>query len=213
MEDEAELLARAAEGLEPARNTAEPSPLRRYMREHYDALVALKAARGLSWPQLAVVLSKRGLTKTDGSPLDGNAVAVMAAQVRWERDPASRQKRKKVRRKGKAAPAMAAVAAPVPAPTPEPQPVLPRAVERRPREIEAALVQPPAPPRAVERKRFEIEPVSEPPPPSPHAPEHPPEAEKVRRTLARVRGDIGEPPRVTLGAEARRQQTETDQDG
>jgi hypothetical protein len=100
LEDEAELLARAAEGLEPARNTAEPSPLRRYMRENFDALLALKAARGLSWPQLAVVLSKRGLTKSNGSPLDGNVVAVMAAQVRWERDPASRQKRKKGHRKG-----------------------------------------------------------------------------------------------------------------
>jgi len=121
LEDEADLLARAAEGLEPARNTAEPSPLRRYMREHYDVLLALKADRGLSWPQLAVVLSKRGLTKSNGSPLDGNVVAVMAAQVRWERDPASRQKRKKVR------PKAARVASPSPArpEVPEPPPVTP----------------------------------------------------------------------------------------
>lgn len=126
MEDEAELLERAAAGLEPARNTAEPSPLRRYIREHYDALLALKAARRLSWPQLATVLSKRGLTKSNGGPLDGNVVAVMAAQVRWERDPASRRKRPK--RKTPAPPRPAAREAPPPAPvaaaseTPAPPP-------------------------------------------------------------------------------------------
>lgn len=117
MSDEAEWLALAAEEFAPAKNQAEPSKLRLYMRVHYDALLALKDTRGLSWPQVAAILSKRGITKADGSPLDGNTVGVMAAQVRWERDPTSRQKRKRRKPRSKATQAPSSVATSVP---PEP---------------------------------------------------------------------------------------------
>ena len=90
---EADWLPRAAEQFSTKARSNTPGLLRAYIREHFEAVMAVKQDRGLSWPQVAVLLSKRGLTKADGSPLDGNMVGVTAAQVRWERCPRSRKRR------------------------------------------------------------------------------------------------------------------------
>jgi hypothetical protein len=90
---EAAWLDQAAAQLDPSSGTNKAGALRTYLRAHYDAVLAIKESRQLSWGQIATLLQARGLTKTDGSPLDGNAVGVMAAQVRWERSPRSRQRR------------------------------------------------------------------------------------------------------------------------
>lgn len=122
--DEAAALERAAAELEPAGSPRQPGALLTYMRANYDAVMEVKAKRGLSWPQVAALLSGRGLTKENGSPLDGNAVAVAAARVRWQRNPRSRRKRRQTSSAPAPAPA-AAIPAPEPqaaAPEPAPQP-------------------------------------------------------------------------------------------
>lgn len=120
-DDEAEWLSRAASRIATAGSASQASPLRVYLRKNYDALIRIKAERKLSWPQVAVILSERGLAKADGSKLDGNAVAVMAAHVRLERDPKPPKRRARARvRRGDAAEPPAPTPAP---PAPRPLPV------------------------------------------------------------------------------------------
>jgi hypothetical protein len=90
---EVEWLPQAAKQFSTTARPFKPGPLRTYFREHFEAVIAMKKYCGFSWPQVAVLLAGRGLTKADGSPLDGNLVAVTAAQVRWERYPRSRRRR------------------------------------------------------------------------------------------------------------------------
>ena len=78
----------------PTEKPGQPSPLRIYMREHFETLMGIKTARGLSWSQMAAILAERGLAKANGSALDGNVVAVMAAHIRMERGPKPVPKRK-----------------------------------------------------------------------------------------------------------------------
>src|SRR3712207_60188 len=117
--DEAEWLAHLAAKMEPAKSHREAGPLRLYVRENFAALMSVKEQHKLSWSQMAEVLTKRGFTKANGDPLDGNSVAVTAAAVRWEKYPRSR-KRRRARPKG--APAQAAPLGPLEI-IPEPQTV------------------------------------------------------------------------------------------
>lgn len=131
MDDEAEWLAKAAEDFAPSPGARAPGELRRYLQANFEAVMALKSDRKLSWGQVAAILSKRGLTKANGSPLDANIVAVTAAAVRLER-PGARRKRRPVKPQVtqvvSAAPAPEPTKAEVPAPAPPP-PAAPESAE------------------------------------------------------------------------------------
>ena len=154
MTDEAEWLAQAASKVAPIEKPGQPSPLRIYMREHFETLMRVKAERGLSWPQMATILSERGLAKADGSSLDGNAVAVMAAHIRTERGPKPAPKRRgrprQRRERGTEPPAphrqasvADAVAAPEPArPASAPAPSTPQEASSAPKPLAMPVADP-----------------------------------------------------------------------
>lgn len=93
-DSEAEWLAQAMDGRTPTAGSNQPSALRTYMRQHYDTLMRLKTERGFSWAKLAEVLAERGLTKADGTPLNGPAVYSAATHERHQRSPQARKSRK-----------------------------------------------------------------------------------------------------------------------
>lgn len=70
-----------------------------YVRDHYDTLAALKADKGLSWSQMAVLLGRRGLRADNGTDLTGPLVNATMTRERWRLDPKSRKSRSPAPRK------------------------------------------------------------------------------------------------------------------
>ncbi|MBI0537707.1 hypothetical protein D9599_19280 [Roseomonas sp. KE2513] len=90
---EVEWLLEAAQEFGPASDPRKAGELRLYLRDNLDAVMKVKDDRKLSWGQVATILTKRGLTKKNGDPLDANIVAVTASAVRLERNPRGRKRR------------------------------------------------------------------------------------------------------------------------
>ena len=90
---EVEWLLEAAQEFGPASDPQKAGELRLYLRDNLDAVMKVKSDRKLSWGQVATILTKRGLTKKNGDPLDANIVAVTASAVRLERNPRGRKRR------------------------------------------------------------------------------------------------------------------------
>jgi hypothetical protein len=104
VENEADWLMRTAAELQLSGRKTTAGALLTYIRANFDAMMMVKEAKGLSWTQMAAVLSSRGITKEDGSPLDRTIVSVTAYRVQAERDPAARRRRIKAKQKAETTP-------------------------------------------------------------------------------------------------------------